>query len=132
MGVVSADEADTNVSRNLILRLPWRSAEATEFLRNLDRVHIAGKYKATGRPGPGRWPTPRVPSTRRVDELSKAPVGLPRNFYNEAWLFEIGPDARKELGVRPLMELTFSEATKKCVSFSHIFLDATTLTSFAD
>jgi hypothetical protein len=113
MGVVSADEVDTDVSRNLILRLPWRSAKATQLLRNLDVVHIAGKHRVTGRPGPGRWPTPRVPSTKRVDELSKAPVELPINFYNEVWLREIGPDARKELRVRPLMELTLSEGTKK-------------------
>lgn len=81
MGVVSADEADQDASRTLILRLHWRSAEATQFLRDLDRVHIANKYRATGRPGPGRWPTPRVSSSRRVDETSEAPVGLPRNFY---------------------------------------------------
>jgi hypothetical protein len=113
MGVVSADEADGDVSRNVILQLRWRSAEATWFLRNLDKVHIANKYKATGKPGPGRWPTPRVPSTKRMDEHSEAPVRLPMNFYDGDWLHGIGAEARKELHVQPRVELTFSGSTKK-------------------
>jgi hypothetical protein len=116
MRVVSADEADGDVSRTLIFRLHWRSAEATRFLRDLDKVHIANKYRVTGRPGPGRWPTERVPSTKRVDEISKAPTGLPVNFYDEEWLRDIGADGRKELHARPPMELAFSESTKQCVT----------------
>ena len=116
MRVVSADEADGDVSRTLILRLDWRSAEATRFLRDLDRVHIANKYRVTGRPGPGRWPTERVPSSKRVDETSRAPVGLPVNFYDEEWLRDIGADARRELRAQPPMELAFSESTKQYVS----------------
>ena len=113
MGVVSADEADGDVSRNVILRLRWRLAEATLFLRDLDKVHIANKYKAMGKPGPGRWPTPRVPSTKRMDEHSEAPVRLPVNFYDEDWLRDLGAEGRKELHAQPRVELTFSENTKK-------------------
>jgi hypothetical protein len=123
MRVVSADEIDADVSRNFISRLRWRSAEATQFLRDLDKIHIANKYRATGRPGPGRWPTPRVPSTKRVDNLSEAPVGLPVNFYDEDWLRDIGAEARKELHVQPRIELAFSEGTRQWVTcFSHSLL----------
>lgn len=116
MGLVSADEADGDPSRTLILRLGWRSAEATQFFRGLDKIHIANKYRATGRPGPGRWPTPRVLSTKRVDGTSKAPAGLPVNFYDERWLREIGADARKELHAKPAVHLTFSKDSQQCVT----------------
>lgn len=50
-GVVSTDKADGDVSRTLILRLGWRSAEATRFLQGLDKIHISNEHMATGRPG---------------------------------------------------------------------------------
>jgi hypothetical protein len=94
-----------------------------QFLRDLDKIHIANKYRATGRPGPGRWSTPWVPSTKRVDNLSEAPVGLPVNFYDEDWLRDIGAEARKELHVQPRIELAFSEGTRQWVTcFSHSLL----------
>ena len=85
----SGDESDHKSSstvRYVIQALPWRSDEVTQYVRALDAVHMSTKFTISGRPIPGAWPRTRVLSKKSVDTCANAVPGLPRNFYNPAWL----------------------------------------------
>lgn len=92
----SGDETDYHyqgsVPRYNILKLPWRSDPATNYLRALDVLHISTRFTKTGRKKRGAFPHVRVNNRRFVDNDADPVAGLPRNFYDSVWLAGLTPE----------------------------------------
>ena len=106
---MSDDEKDTRdllrvPPKYLIRKLEWRSAELTQFLRNLDLLHLSTRFTEKGDPTPGNWPRYRVEG-RLIDDHSPVIKGLPLNFYDSEWLLSLEPEHREQIGYRPPVEL---------------------------
>ncbi|KAF9780925.1 hypothetical protein BJ322DRAFT_1011680, partial [Thelephora terrestris] len=94
-----------------ILKMSWRSQEVRLFLRDLDVVHLSSRY-FNGKPQPGQWPNYRVEGARK-DHLTRAPVGLPQNFYDPQWMREIGEDGQRILKMKPAMPLVVTKSVRE-------------------
>ena len=68
------------------MKLPWRSDDATRYVRALDVVHLSTRWTRAGRPKKGTFPRIRVAVKNKVDRGAEAVPGLPRNFYDADWL----------------------------------------------
>lgn len=106
---MSGDESDGD--KCAILKMSWRSTEVQHFLRNLDVVHLSSRY-FNGKPTPGQWPSYRVAGAR-MDYLTRAPIGLPSNFYDARWLREKGEDGQKVLKMEPPVPLVITGAVRE-------------------
>lgn len=94
-----------------ILKMSWRSQEVRLFLRNLDIVYLSSRY-FNGKPTPGQWSNYRVEGARK-DYLTRAPTGLPSNFYDARWLSEAGEDGRRMLKMKPPVPLVMTDSVRE-------------------
>lgn len=114
----SGDESDHHGDqiRYVILTLPWRADELTRYVRALDVVHIAKRFFETGRAGPGNWPRKCIPNQKRIDSASAPVRGLPRNFYNAAWLLTQSPETIATLNIQDVVvDLTIPASVQRWI-----------------
>lgn len=80
---MSSDDSDRDedgtVCSYIIRRVPWRSDELSDWLRQIDNVPTT---TTLGRKGKHRLP--RL-NTGTNTSTRKAPNGLPKSFYNDEW-----------------------------------------------
>lgn len=86
---ISSDESDYNQRPPIFNRISpvWRSTELRDFLWRLDEIAAEDGTRPIGRRR--RGPNQRMRQRPRTDHINKesvAPIGLPRNCYDEAWL----------------------------------------------
>ncbi|KAG6848810.1 hypothetical protein H0H93_013863 [Arthromyces matolae] len=107
---MSGDETDHESphEQNIIKRLKWRNRKVDAWLRGFDKLHLFSRFDAADKPTRGKFPTPRIPSNRVQQDSSKVVVGLPRNFYDEAFLTSLGPTAYQNLEIKEDVDLTFT------------------------
>lgn len=118
-GGMSGDETDrcgtapTKGQRKFFVVHPkWRSVEATKWLRTIDKVYVHHRFSEDGRASRGNWVRQRVDSGR-VDSGCRAVCGLPKNFYDVAWLQTLSSKARADLRMQPEISLEHSPAVKR-------------------
>ena len=116
--VLSDDESDhengTNVgrSRYVIIQEEWRLDELIKWLRVMDLLACGEKWDGRNVARPGNSKRIRVMSTRSKDE--EAVHGLPENCYNAKWLGTLRNYERKQLNIRPAIDMTFTEDERAC------------------
>ncbi|TFK65465.1 hypothetical protein BDN72DRAFT_900691 [Pluteus cervinus] len=106
---MSDDEAENDGPENKrwnIISVKWRSHDLTEMLRKLDSIYfenwrrpfsrrIHQEYRSTTMKTPGNIPRTRIPSALSAEGV--APVGLPRNCYDDEWYNALPDWARRDL-----------------------------------
>ena len=116
--VLSDDESDhkdgTNVGqrRYAIVQEEWRSDELIKWLRMIDLFACGEKWDGRHVARPGNCKRLHVVSTRSKD--GKAVHELPENCYNSSWLETLNRYERKDLKVRPALDMTFTEDEQVC------------------
>ncbi|KAK7677612.1 hypothetical protein QCA50_019434 [Cerrena zonata] len=95
--------------RNVVLRIPWRSSEAEEWMVRLDHVHMSKRWKPNAQPKRGKMPRWRTRGSTRVQAPSEPPRGLPRNFYDTKWLSELTEEDRAALEMSEPVDLRLSD-----------------------
>jgi hypothetical protein len=113
MDLVSEDESSGEDSGYSIIRINWRSAAATSFLRSLDAVYLSSRYK-DGKPGRGSVPRERYPCLRYKSSMPKP--GLPLNVYNKLWWEGLGEDEKRLLDAREPLNLELPSDVKRSVN----------------
>lgn len=85
----------------------WASQELIGFLELLRAWHIGSRYLGNGKYSNGRFPHARYVSSRPEStfEADAAPRGLPRNWYDPAWLSR-NPERAALLEAGPEVPLT--------------------------
>jgi hypothetical protein len=101
--------------RYKIVKLQWRSLEATKWLRTMDLIYAGTKINEDNTRGPGNQSRPRYPSSKK--QLGRPIKGLPRNFYDPRWLATLTPRKLEELRVQPEISIEFSKAEQRYFSF---------------
>lgn len=99
---MSADETDGTKKRHpavfYVVESEWMSEELRTFLKQVDELyrddwaHPSGRRRSQGNP-----PRTRLPSKKPANTTCVAPRGMPKNFYNRAWLKTLKPHRRHEL-----------------------------------
>lgn len=78
-----------------VLELIWRSKDLIKYLKLIDRDrnvrNIYGNYHA------GNRPRTRLRHPRHSSAIKHVPVGLPINFYDEAWYNSLSPYVKASL-----------------------------------
>ncbi|KAI0364231.1 hypothetical protein BV20DRAFT_956696 [Pilatotrama ljubarskyi] len=103
---MSDDEADSPVKLHhgvfRIILAAWQSDAFRHFLWALDAMYRWDYAHPKGRRRtPGNEPRARaLPAAGGITEDGVAPIGLPRNCYDRAWLDALTPHVRKELEVQ--------------------------------
>lgn len=92
--------------RYKITKSQWRSPEVTKWLRTMDLIYAGTKINEDNTRGPGNQFRQRYPSTK--EELGRAIIGLPRNFYDARWLRTLTPRQLGALSVQPEICIEFS------------------------
>ena len=92
--------------RYKITKSQWRSPEVTKWLRTMDLIYTGTKINEDNTWGPGNQFRQRYPSTK--EELGRAIIGLPRNFYDARWLRTLTPRQLGALSVQPEICIEFS------------------------
>ena len=98
---MSGDESDHGFGekgghRNYaIIDEDWRAPAIRPWLRTIDLLKIAMKFRADGTPAPGNWPRTRKPLGRSIH--GRAAAGLPRDFYSSNWLAAQTPEQLNDL-----------------------------------
>ncbi|KAH7881586.1 uncharacterized protein C8R40DRAFT_1065231 [Lentinula edodes] len=107
----------------------WISQQFADFLYLLRAWHIGSRYLGGGKYSNGRFPHPRYPSSRPESMFDSdiAPRGLPRNWYNPAWLMR-NPSRMEILAVGPDVPLTLPQEEVRCISPSAL-LDVSTMST---
>ena len=97
---VSSDESDYSQRPPIFKRISpvWRSAELRNFLWRLDEIAAEDGTRPIGRRrrGPNQQTRQRT-RTNQINTESVAPIGLPRNCYDEVWLKGLTRRQRNEL-----------------------------------
>lgn len=108
---MSGDESDARdgVKRYVIFLDKWRNPAIAPWIRVFDRIFMTTKFNEVNRPKRGNWPRIRVPTTQRNVQREGKPIpGLPRNFYDEAWLSTLDQDDLESLNVQEPIRLVHS------------------------
>lgn len=118
-GGMSGDETDhrgtmpTKGQRKFLVVHPgWRSTEVTKWLQTIDKVYVHHRFSEDGRASRGNWVRQRVDSGR-FDGGCRPVSGLPKNFYDIAWLRTLSEKARVGLRIQPEVSLEHSSAVKR-------------------
>lgn len=96
----TAGEEKTHPPVWSIIESAWMSKELKEFLHWLDDLyrqdwaHPSGRHRTPGNP-----PRHRIPSKKPPNPDCVAPRGMPRMFYNPAWLAKLKPHQIDELTI---------------------------------
>ena len=122
----SGDETDTHESphRYIITTLEWRSEALRQWMQVFDDLHLAtrfnyyeGHYEQGQEKTPtcGNYPHRRVEPAEPVSERTSFRVvkGLPRNFYDSAWLRRQDKGFRKSLSIKPEVDLAIPKEIHK-------------------
>ncbi|KAH9921094.1 hypothetical protein B0H21DRAFT_701777, partial [Amylocystis lapponica] len=112
---MSGDESQPETGRYVVTRLPWRSVQAEEWLMVFDWMHLSTRFNANRKPNSGRFPHRRSRGSQRIESECNPVPGLPKNFYDQAWLNGLPEDDQIELRMQPEVDLTHSEAVRKYV-----------------
>ena len=109
VGAMSGDETDHRQNNlNYVVRPPvWRSSEIEPFFMALDDLHLSTRFSSNGRAKRGKFPHPRIRSGRPPIPGGGVP-GLPVNFYDPRWLRTLTGFERKELKIKPSIDLELS------------------------
>lgn len=111
------EDYDRQGKEHLIaLGMPWRSAEAEEWMVRLDHVHMSTRWNAKGTPKRGNLPRWRVRGSTRMEIHCEPPRGLPENFYDARWLNELMEVDREALEATERVELGLSDRIMEYVS----------------
>jgi len=102
--------------RYKILKVQWRSIEATKWLRTMDLLYSGTKIYSDGTATPGNEFRKRYPSNKT--QIGNPIVGLPRNFYDAKWLQTLSPDELAVLNIQPEIDINFTIDERKCVPFT--------------
>ena len=131
---MSGDESDHQHGERqyTIVKEEWRAAALSRFLRIVDLLHLSQKYDGMQRASRGNWPRFRKHS-REAPVRGKAIAGLPENFYDSAWLERLNDMQRKDLDIRPRVDLIVSEDGIRCVCIDthNLYHNVTTVCSLA-
>lgn len=111
---MSGDETDHRGKQAIVgqrkffvVRPAWRSQEVTDWLRVIDALYACHRFSTDGRATRGNWVRHRIDSDR-VDR-SKRPIrGLPKNFYDRAWLEGLPQEERDSLAIQSAETLDHS------------------------
>ncbi|KIK31780.1 hypothetical protein CY34DRAFT_102778 [Suillus luteus UH-Slu-Lm8-n1] len=109
---MSGDESDTRdgIKRYVIFLDKWRNPAVAPWIRVFDRIFMTTKFNEVNRPKRGNWPRIRVPTTQRNVQREGKPIpGLPRNFYDEAWLSTLDQDDLETLNIQEPIRLVHSQ-----------------------
>jgi hypothetical protein len=109
VGAMSGDETDHRQGNlNYVVRPPvWRNSEIEPFFMALDDLHLSTRFSSNGRAKRGKFPHPRIRSGRPPIPGGGIP-GLPVNFYDPRWLRTLTNFERKELKIKPSIDLELS------------------------
>lgn len=111
-----------------VTRPEWRSSDRNfiEMMRVTDLLFMSSKYKDNGCPARGNWPRiRRMGKEPRPPQLPiPAPQGLPRNFYDEAWLGQRSDRQLRELDVKEPISFKVPKEVKEYVR-CHLSLECT-------
>ena len=102
--------------RYKVLKMQWRSVEVTTWLRTMDLVYVGTKFYEDNTAVPGNQFRLRYPSD--VTQIGRPITGLPRNFYNAAWLNTLTPEQLAVLDTQPEININFNVDERKYVSFT--------------
>lgn len=125
--VMSGDEEDFSYlpprglkcKRFIVRSMDWRNPVAVEFFRVLDALYFSLRYSDDGKWSRGHFPDERL----RCDRTGhgSAVRGLPRNFYNPAWLATVDPLQIEMLDMQPSVNFNFSQDILRWVELSFLF-----------
>ncbi|KAK1225350.1 hypothetical protein PQX77_011711 [Marasmius sp. AFHP31] len=124
-GMMSGEETDTEGSTPkmkvlIALVQRWRAAGLTDFMLNLDALHIASRYLNNGKYSRGQFPSVRRRSKKLDLVYQDPPAGLPINWYDSAWLDE-DPKRRESLKPGPPVPLRLpDEILRLAKRFRHV------------
>ncbi|KAJ8474718.1 hypothetical protein ONZ45_g15851 [Pleurotus djamor] len=109
--IMSGDESDNGFGLHTITTPVWRSTDPSvvQFFNVLDGLYMSSRFQATGKPKPRAFPVQRL-RMRNPKVVDSPPVpGLPRNFYDEAYLKKIGRLEVAKLKLKEPISLEFSQ-----------------------
>ena len=116
---MSGDETDHRGTQPIkgqrkyfVVRPEWRSRDVTRWLRIIDEVYVYHRFSEDGRASRGNWVRQRIDSGR-FDGARRPVSGLPKNFYDAAWLETLSNKARAELQMQPEISLRHSPTVKR-------------------
>lgn len=115
------EDYDGENKRLVVLGMPWRSAQAEEWMLRLDHVHMSTRWGPKGTPKRGRLPRWRVRGSKRMERGSEHPRGLPKNFYDSLWMNELTEEDRRALKTTEPVDLSLSDELMKYVCILMIF-----------
>lgn len=117
---MSEDESDHGGERGAIqgrrykiVKVQWRSPEATKWLRTMDLIYAGTKINEDQTSQPGNQLRQRYPSV--LENIGHPIIGLPRNFYDERWLMTLSPGQRAQLDIQPEIDINFSVEEREYV-----------------
>ena len=127
-GVMSGDEEDFSYlpprglkcKRFIVRSMTWRNPAAVEFFRVLDALYFSLRCSDDGKWSRGHFPDERLRCERT--ESGRAVRGLPRNFYNPAWLATLDPLEIEMLDMQPSVNFDFSQDILRWVELCHFSL----------
>lgn len=96
-----------------IVKVQWRSPEATKWLRTMDLIYAGTRINEDQTSGPGNQFRQRYQSMR--EHAGHPIIGLPRNFYDERWLKSLSPHEREQLRMQPDIDINFSAEERRFV-----------------
>ncbi|KAL0573309.1 SUN domain-containing protein 3 [Marasmius crinis-equi] len=130
IGMMSGEETDRERSKGkgpsackscIALCQRWRAPGLTPLMQDLDALHIASRYLGNGKYSRGQFPTIRLRTSNKPDlEYEDAPIGLPENWYDRAFLDEL-PGRREALKMKPPVSLRLPDAVLRIARrFRHV------------
>jgi len=102
--------------RYKVVKMQWRSMEVTKWLRTMDLVYVGTKFYEDNTAVPGNQFRQRYPSD--ATQIGQPIVGLPRNFYDAAWLQTLSPEQLAVLDIQPGFDINFTVDERKYVPFT--------------
>lgn len=108
---MSGDESDRSEERQtrehrsfFVVSPAWRSPEVVPWLQVIDNAHLDSRFSESGRASRGNWVRHRMRSDR-VDHMQSPVTGLPKNFYDKAWLCRLSQKEQEALEMQEEIEL---------------------------
>lgn len=96
------------------IRPQWRSTapEVEDWFRTFDDLHMSTRFQASGKRRPGRLPRYRLPALASTAISGQYPMGLPSNFYDQAWCDSLDDFEKEQLKPRKPIDLIFDDRVK--------------------